>query len=216
MGCLSIIIIMGLALGLMVAGVWYLYAKSIDSLTDTAPTAVMMETPTDEQFAAASAKLEQLRTGAATKQAVTVEFTAAELNALIARHESFRDLRGKARVAIADSVATLDLSVPLREIPLPRVRSRWFNGSLRVGFTYDQDQFSLDLHSLKANGRDLDLSFLANIADNLNREFNKGFDKAQRESKDGDEFWEHVDAMKLLYDKLIITTKGAERATASP
>jgi hypothetical protein len=216
MGCLSIIVIMGVALGLFVAGVWYLYAKSIDSLTDTAPTAVLMETPTEEQFAAASTKLEQLRTGASTKQAVTVEFTAAELNALIARHESFRDFRGKARIAIADSVATLDLSVPLRDLPLPRVRHRWFNGSLRVGFSYDQDQFSLDVQSLKANGRDIDLSFLQNIADNLNREFNKGFDKAQRESEHSNEFWENVDAMKLLYDKLIITTKGPQPATASP
>ena len=205
---------MAVALGLLVAGVWYLYAKTIDTLTDDAPIAVLVEPPTEEQFAAANAKLEQVRTAALTQQEVTVEFTAAELNALIARHESFRDLRGKARVAIADSVLTLDMSVPLRDIPLPRVRNRWFNGTLRLGFTYDQDNFTLHIESLTANGRDVDLSFFQTLADEINSGFNEGFDKSQRENEQSNEIWQNIHSMKLLYDKLIITTKGGQPPAA--
>lgn len=216
MGCLSLILIMALMLSLLLAGCWYLYSKSIDTLTDDAPIAVQMETPSEEQFATANAKVEQLRNAETTKQPVTVEFTAAELNALIARHEAFRDFKGKARVAIADSILTLDLSVPLRDLPLPRVRSRWFNGTLRVGLVYDDDQFALNVHSLKANGRDVDLGFLQPIADEMNSGFNEGFDKAQRENASANEFWENVRVMKLEGDKLIITTKGGDPATAAP
>ena len=54
MGCLSIIVIMAVALALFIGGLWYLYVKSIDALTADAPVAVLMETPSEAQFAAAS------------------------------------------------------------------------------------------------------------------------------------------------------------------
>jgi hypothetical protein len=216
MGCLSLVLIMGFAVALVLAGIWYLYAKSIDALTADAPIAVLMETPSDEQVAAATQKAEQIRTAALTQQAMTMEFTAAELNALIARHPSFSEWRGKARVAIANSELTLDLSVPLRDIPLPRVRSRWFNGSVRLALAYDENDFALGIRSLTANGRDVDLSFFQTMADEINRSFNEGFDRSQREDQQSNEFWENVRSMEVRDDKLIITTKGADNtATAA-
>ena len=213
MGCLSIFAVLGVAVALILGGIWWMYAKSVDALTSEAPIAVTMEAPSDEQVAAASQKLEQLRTAALTQQATTMEFTAAELNALIARHPSFSDWRGKARVAIANSELTLDLSVPLRDIPLPRVRSRWFNGSVRLALTYDQDQFTLGVRSLSANGQDIDLSFFQTIADDINRGFNEGFDKSQRENPQSNEFWENVRSIEVRDDRLIIGTKGAATGT---
>ena len=209
MGCLGMFAIMAVALALLIGGIWWMYAKSVDALTSEAPIAVLMETPSDEQVAAASQKLEQLRTAALTQQATTMEFTAAELNALIARHPSFSDWRGKARVEIANSELTLDLSVPLRDIPLPRVRDRYFNGSVRFALTYDQDQFTLGVRSLSANGQDIDLSFFQAMADDINRGFNEGFDKSQRENPQSNEFWENVRSIEVRDDRLIISTKGA-------
>ena len=186
-----------------------MYAKSVDALTSDAPIAVTMEAPSDEQVAAATQKVEQLRTAALTKQVVTMEFTAAELNALIARHPSFSEWRGKARVAIANSELTLDLSIPLRDIPLPRVRSRWFNGSVRLALAYDEDDFALGIRSLTANGQDIDLSFFQTMADEINTRFNERFDNSQRENVQSNEFWENVRSMEVRGDKVIITTKGA-------
>jgi hypothetical protein len=215
LGCLSIFLIMGVAVTLVLGGLWYFYAKSVDALTSEAPVAVLMETPNDAQAAAATQKVEQLRTAALTQQTVTMEFTDDELNTLIARHPSFSDLRGKARVAIANSELTLDLSVPLRDIPLPRVRSRWFNGTVRLAVAYDENDFALGIRSLNANGRDIDMSFFQTLADDINRGFNEGFDKSQRDNPQSNEFWENIRSMEVRDDKLIITTKGAD-AAATP
>ena len=215
MGCLGIFAVMAVAVALLLAGMWWMYAKSVDALTADAPIAVTMEAPSDEQVAAATQKVEQLRTAALTKQVMTMEFTAPELNALIARHPYFSDFRGKARVAIANSELTLDLSVPLRDIPLPRVRSRWFNGSVRFALAYDEDQFTLGVRELSANDQNIDLSYLQTMADDINRRFNESFDSKQRENTHSHEFWENVRSMEVRGDKLIITTKGAGTGTTA-
>ena len=215
MGCLTIFAVMAVAVALVFGGLWWMYAKSVDALTSDAPIAVTMEAPSDEQVAAATQKVEQLRTAALTQQVMTMEFTAPELNALIARHPSFSEFRGKARVAIANSELTLDLSVPLRDIPLPRVRSRWFNGSVRLALAYDENDFALGIRSLSANGQDIDLSYFQTMADEINTRFNEGFDNRQRENAQSNEFWENIRSMEVRRDKLIITTKGAAPAPAA-
>ena len=192
-----------------------MYAKTVDALTEDAPIAVTMEAPSGAQVVAASQKVEQLRTAALTQQVVTMDFAAAELNALIARHPSFSDWRGKARVGIANSEMTVDLSVPLRDIPLPRVRSRWFNGSVRFALAYDEDRFELGVRSLNANGQDIDLSALAAMADDINRRFNEGFDNSHRDDPRSKEFWDNVRSMEVRGDRLIITTKGSATGTTA-
>ena len=201
------------AVALLLIGTWYVYVKAIDALTAPAPVAVLMETPSDAQFAAANEKFERIRTTSATAQPLTEEFTAPEVNALIARHPSFSDWRGKTRVGIANSVMTIDLSVPLREIPLPRVRDRWFNGTVQLAMTYDQDRFSLGVKSFTANGREIDMSGLQWWADEINNRFNEDFDTWQREDEQSNDFWENVRSLEVRDDKLIITTKGQGDAT---
>ena len=214
MGCLSIFIVMLAAVALLVGGAWYLYGKVVDTLTAPAPVAVLMETPSDAQFTTASEKFDRIRSAAVTQQLETVEFTAPELNALIARHPSFSEWRGKTRVGIAASEMTIDLSVPLRDIPLPRVRHRWFNGTVRFSMAYDQDRFSLGVKSFTANGQDFDMSGLQTWADEINNRVNEDFDSWQRADERSNEFWENVRSMEVRDDKLIITTKGAPAASA--
>ena len=209
MGCLSIFAILALVVALFFGGLWWFYAKTVDALTSDAPMTVQTDTPTDAEVAAATEKFDRLRTAAVTQQPTTVEFTAAELNALIARHPSFSEWRGKARVAIANSELTVDLSVPLRDVPLPRVRDRWFNGTARFALAYDEDQFTLGVRSLNANGQDIDMSGLQPLADDINRRFNEGFDNWQHRDAQSNEFWENVRSIEVRDDKLIITTKGA-------
>ena len=201
------------AVALLVGAVWYFYAKTVDALTAPAPVAVLMETPSDAQFAAANEKFERVRSASVTQPPLTVEFTAPELNALIARHPSFSDWRGKTRIAMADSVMTIDLSVPLRAVPLPRVRNRWFNGTIRLSLAYDEDRFSLGVKSFTANEHEIDMSGLQRWADEINERFNQGFDKSQREDERSNEFWENIRSMEVRDDRLIITTKGAPATT---
>jgi hypothetical protein len=213
LGCASIFLVIAAAVALFFGGLYYLYAKTVDALTAPAPVAVLMETPSDAQFAAANQKFEQIRTAAVMQQAQTVEFTAPELNALIARHPQFSEWRGKTRVDIADSNMTIDLSVPLSGVPLPRVKHRWFNGTVRLALAYDENRFVLGVKSFTANGQEIDMTGWQTFADEINNGFNESFDRSQRDDPRSNEFWENVRSMEVRDDKLIITTKGAPPAT---
>ena len=89
----------------------------------------------------------------ATGQATTVEFTAADLNALLDRDPDFSAVRGRARIDIANSIMTITLSAPLDDIPWARLRRRWFNASAAFGFAYAFGMFRVDLKSAEANGQ---------------------------------------------------------------
>ncbi|MEP6955577.1 MAG: hypothetical protein ABI883_02035 [Chthoniobacterales bacterium] len=215
-GCLSMGVIALVLLVLFVGGAWFFYGKTVNAFTSDQPTMVQMAAPTEAEFAPANAKVDQLRNAVRARESATVAFSGDEINALIARHPSFSDLRGKARVAIANSILDVEMSVPLRDLPLPRMKHRWFNGSARFGLIYDEDRFSLAVKSLRANGRDIDLSSFQSMADKLNDKFNEGFEKAQRNDGDSKEFWENVKSVRVLEDHLIITTKGDENEEAEP
>ena len=206
---MTLVTIAAVLLALLLGGAWYVYSKTVNALTAGQPEAVQMEAPSAQQYTAANQKLEQIRQATATQQAVTVEWTAADLNALIARHPSFSGARDKARVEIADSTATLTMSVPLTSIPLPIVKHRWFNGAARFGLVYDEDRFEFALKSLSANGHDIDLSPFQALADSFNDSFNEGFDRAQRDGAQSNEWWENVKSITISGDKLIMTTKAA-------
>jgi hypothetical protein len=215
MGCFSMIMIALLGVIILAASAWFICAKMVDSFTSSEPSAVQLEVPSDAQYATANDKLTAVRAASRDKQSVTVEFTAAEVNALIARHPDFSDLRGKFRVAMADSILTLDMSVPLRDVPLPRMKHRWLNGTGRFGMVYHEGNFNFDVHQLTANGREIPMRVLDTFGSAFNNSFNEGFDKTQRNNARTSEFWDNVKTLAILDDKLVVTTKGT-RLEAEP
>jgi len=213
MGCTSIFLVALLGLALIFGGTWWLYAKFVNNFTASEPVVVSTET-SDAQFASANDKLTGVREAARSHQTVTIEFTADDINALIARHPDFEDMRGKFRAAIADSIFTLEMSVPLRAINWPRIRDRWLNGTARFGLVYHEDNFAFALRSLTANGRDLPLSFMRSFATAFNDRFNESFNKSRRENERSNDFWENVKTVAVIDDKLVLTTKGAATETS--
>ena len=210
MGCLTMVISAFVVLALILAATWWAYGKALDTFTSRQPGNVQLEPVSDAQFAEASEKLAQVRNATASQESLTVGFTAAELNALIARHPEFEEWRGKVHVAIADSLVTLDLSVPLDDIPLPRMNRRWFVGNAQFGFVYGSGRFSFNLQSIGANGRNVPDSVFRGIASVFDNSFNEGFDKTQQEDARSKEFWSDVKSIGVVDDKLIVTTKGSE------
>ena len=211
---MSLFVIGLVGLALLLGGSWFLYRKAITVFTAESPADVRVVPPTPEEVAAASGKLDQLRAALSGNRAETFEFTAAELNALIARHPSFSDFRGKMRVALADSTMELEMSVPLTKVTLPGLSHRWFNGTAKFGLSYDEDSFNFALRSITANGRDLPLSVLHGFERTFSDSFNDGFRKSQRNSSGGDGLWRQVKTVGVVGDKLVITTKGGEVALA--
>ncbi len=203
------VVIAFVLLALLLGVGWFFYGKTLNAFTADAPVSVQTKAPTEAEAAPATEKFERLRAASGSQQSVTVEFTADELNALIARHPAFSDLRGKCRVAIANSILDVAMSVPLSGLPLSRLKHSWFNGSARFGLIYDEDRFNLSVKSFEANGQSIDLSGFQALANTFNNSFNEAFDKSQRD-RDSDEFWQNVKSMHVVDDKLIISTKGTK------
>ncbi len=209
-GCLTLLVVGFLFFAALLGGAWYFYNTTVANLTSSAPLDVRIEQPSEAQLQAAESTRARLDEAVARNAETTVEFTSADLNALLARNEDFREFRGRARVDIADSMMTIALSVPLDSIPLRKLRKRWFNGTARFGFTYSSGEFEVDLDSLEAGEHRLPNQFLfaGPFMDAFNDGLNEAFENDLRNGNRDREFWSRVKTMSLQGDKLVVTTKA--------
>jgi hypothetical protein len=209
-GCL-VVAIAGLALAVIIAGSsWYLYRKALNNFTSTQPADIRIEPPpSDTQFRAADATLTRLREAMANNQEVTVEFTATDLNTLVARHPDFARERGKMRFDLTDSIMTLDFSAPLDSVPLPRIKGRWFNGTARFAFGYELGHFTFDIKSADAGRRHLPKRMLSpRFVSAFSSSFSKSFSESLQKNQRAADFWQHVKSMTVQGDKLVVTTQA--------
>lgn len=206
-GCLTIFVVAFFGLALLIGLSWFGLVKAIDMFTSPVPENVAVEMPSEAEFSAASAKLEQMRTALRTQTGQTLTFTATELNALVARHPDFAPRKGTMRFAIADSIATVEMSVPLETVDLPRVKRRWFNGSANFGFIYADEGFRFDANWIEANGHRISGNLLHFWANSFNRGFSRGFEQTVEKEGNGD-IWRNVKTMTLDDDKLVVITRG--------
>lgn len=208
-GCLTLIILGFIFLVGMIGCTWFIYVRTVDRLTSPTPADVRIEALTEGQFQAAENSMKRLRTAIANNTETTVELTAADINALIARDSSFEDWRGRTRVNIADSVMTIDLSAPLNTIPLPRLKKRWFNGTASFSFTYENGMFDFDIRSAEAGGHRVPDIFLSSGAvSSFNESMNQSFREELSKNEQGSEFWNRIKVMSLRGDKLVVTTQA--------
>jgi hypothetical protein len=205
-GCLTVLIL-GCILVVGVGGsIWFVYHKLATNLISDAPAAVRLEQPSEAQFRAAESSLARVKSTSATGREMTVAFTAADLNALLAREPDFQDLENRARIEIQNSAITITLSAPLDSLPWPTMKGRWFNGSLRFSGAYESGMFRINLASATAGDYELPSFFLSNVNSWINRGVNESLDDWEKDEF-GTEFWKHIKSIRLEGDKLVVTTQ---------
>jgi len=211
MGCFAkgcLVVVVGILLvGVVGVGAWFFYGKAVAVFTFAQPADIRIEQVSDADLGAAEQKLNRLRQATANNEETTVEFTAAELNALIAREPLFAGMRNRVRVAIADSIMALEMSVPLDSAPLPNLKGRWFNGTARLGFSFVLGQFVFDPKSGESNGHSLPEEFFTGFTPSFNRNFNDGFRRGMEKNEQSANFWKRVKTIGLDRDKLVIVTQ---------
>jgi hypothetical protein len=109
-GCLTLLIVGFLLVACGLGGTWYLYVKMVDNLTSPEAADVQVQPPSESQYQTAETSMNRLREAVADNKETTVEFTAADLNALFARDPAFSDWRGRIRIEIADSTMTIAIT----------------------------------------------------------------------------------------------------------
>jgi hypothetical protein len=205
--CIGVVIAGFLFVVLVIVGAWLACNHIIHAFTGANARDVQIAQVSPQQLQAAEAKMQMLRAAIRNQQEKSIEFTAADLNALIANDPGFRGARGRAYFAIADSIVCLDLSVPLSSIPSKLLNSRWFNGRVRFGVSYVDDEFSFNAKSVEANGHSVPRAlFSSEFSRSFNRSFNASFHRQARGHRD--DFWRHLKMISAQDDKLIVTTRG--------
>ena len=141
-------------------------------------------------------------------QETTIEFTADDLNALIATDPDFRKARGRLRVGIADSVVSVDLSAPLDPLKWTRMRGRWFNGNIRLGLSYLDDNFFFDMKSSEANGRQIpSFIFNSDFQRSFDRSFNQRFQRRSENQRNRNSWLKYIRTISVQDDKVILITR---------
>jgi hypothetical protein len=206
-GCLIAIIVAFALVGIVGFGGWFAYIAAVHLFTSKTPVNIEIEQPNNAAFQTAEASLTRLREAISKNRETTVAFTAVDLNALIAHDLSFSGLQGPTRISIADSTMTLELSSPLDDVSMPKLKGRWFNGTVSFSFTYTPGQFVFVLKSASANGHLISKAFFPSFTSSFNRSFNQSFQRKIKENGQGTIFWNHIKNIALDSDKIVITTQ---------
>lgn len=193
---------------LLFGGAWFLYQKAVYKYTAPQPVQITSQIPTDAQLKSATEMLERLRTAISDNARETVEFTATDLNALIARHPDFANPRRQILISMANSIMTVEMSIPFDRSRLPLLKGRWFNGTARFGLDYVYGQFNVIPKSLIANGHRVPQEFFSeSFVSSFNRSFTRSFKNSLRQSREGEEFWESIKSVTVRDDKLVVMTE---------
>ena len=207
-GCLTLVIAGLVLLAVFVGGTFFVLNRALNVFTSTQPVQIQVPQATPAERQVSKAKLDTLRSAARNHQEATVEFNADEINALIANEPEFRGARGHVRVAIANSLASLDVSAPLDSMRWKRLKARWFNGNIQFGFSYVDDNFNFDLRSAAASGHQFPRAILtSDFLRSFNRSFNESFHRESAKHADANNLWRHIKMASLQGDKLVVTTR---------
>jgi hypothetical protein len=207
-GCLTLIIVGVALLVVLVGATIFLANRAVQVFTSTQPVQIQVRPATPAELQVAKAKLDTLRTAARNRQEATIEFNANEINALIANEPEFGGARGRVRVAIANSIASLDVSAPLDSMRWKRLKGHWFNGNIQFGFSYVDENFNFDLRSAEASGHQFPRAILTSeFMQSFNRSFNESFHRESGKRPDANNLWRHIKMASLQGDKLIVTTR---------
>ena len=207
-GCVITIVAAIALFMLFVGGAWFLYHKAVQRFTSPQPVQIVTEPVTDSAYKAAEETLNRLSAATNNGKRETIEFTAADLNALIARHPNFANPRRQIRVSMADSIMTVEMSVPFERARLPHLKGRWFNGIAVFSFEYVYGQFNMTPKALVANGHPLpQMIYSENFVSSFNRSFTRSFVNAMSGNQEGAAFWKNIGSIVVRGDKLVVVTE---------
>jgi hypothetical protein len=207
-GCL-VIFLGSIAVAMMVgAGAFYLYGKMLDRFTSTHSVDVQVVALDRNAIQVARLTLDRFRAALANNREETIEFTAADLNALVSADPDFAKARDRVRFVMTDSTMTMDLSVPVDSIPLPRFHDRWFNGTLRFNLDYSYGQFAFRPQLIQTSGgRVPDWLLTSELGSSFSHGFTKSFNEAVQKNRQGATFWKHIKKIAVAADKLVVSTQ---------
>ena len=206
-GCLTVVVVGILMTAITAGGLYYYFNKLVDNFTSDKPVAIKVEQPTDAQMQAAASKAQALSDGFRSGKEVTVELTGPDLNALIARNPDLADYRGTMYFAIANSDMSADVSLPLKAVPIEKLKTRYLNGRVVTFFEWNNGELTVRPKLIEANGKSVPDAILAQVNKAMSDELKKPNGKKWRDELG------RFKSIRVVGDRLVITTKAGAPAT---
>jgi hypothetical protein len=158
-GCLSVLLLLVAMLVLVVV----LFFVARDRLTSPNPQPVPVYQSKPGQYEEVNARLKKFDAAAQADRPAQLELTADDLNTLLTNDPQLKKFAGKAFVRIEGQQVSLDLSIPLDELPVPFLHGRWLNGALSVEPSLRDGRLVLVPKRLIVNGEAISEEHLARI-----------------------------------------------------
>jgi hypothetical protein len=162
-GCISGLVLLALVLGAILVGLHYV-KKMVNQFTDSRP----MELPTVQMSKGEMDKVKErfeafqkaVREQRSTEPLV---LAADDINALIANDPERQALKGKFYVGLEGDQLKGEVSVPLREIGLGILKSRYLNGSATFNLSFSNGALSVMPQTIMVKGQPLPEAFMQEI-----------------------------------------------------
>ncbi len=149
-GCLVLGLVVILFVGLVVGGFYVGYQKVV-GLTSTTPADVPSFNGSDDVFNTAQQKVMAFGHDVQDHQAATIQLSADEINALIARDPELIRQKAHLFVTLTGDEAQVQGSIPTEALSEGFLKNRYLNFDTTFGLGFNPDAKSLDLilHQLK-------------------------------------------------------------------
>ena len=150
-GCGGVIVLAICGVLVMVFGTKWALNKAIDTYTETQPQELPISNWTPEQHKQVEERLEKFKNQFDAGDAVTLELSADEINALISKNPK---VQGKAYISLEGDQIKGWISIPLDEF-FPEGEKRYLNGEATFRVKIENGLLEIYLDSLTAKGNSL-------------------------------------------------------------
>lgn len=171
-GCLSVVILVLLAITVSVMAVRYYVRSSIEKYTDAEPRQFETATLTDDENKALQDRLQGFaRDLQQTNQPVALALDSREINAVIATEPALADLKQRLRVQVTGDELQCLVSLPLDPLAgapfLGGLQGRFINATANVRVSLENGALTTRLVDMQVKGNPLPAQALAEIEKNL-------------------------------------------------
>jgi hypothetical protein len=203
-GCVILVVVLLLLGALIAGGVYFGYSK-IDTLTSTSPAISQNFDGGDNLNQTAQQKGSDFENALHTDQPATIEYSAEELNTLIARDPDFASNQIHLVITTTGDQARIQSSLPTNLIPFGLIKDRYVNIDAQFGLGFDAatKTLKIDLHALKFQSQSVPSDQLPALQAQLEPFINT---QLQR-SPEAKRVLDHAESIEIRDGKLVIQTK---------
>jgi hypothetical protein len=209
-GCL-VLVLLAILLAGGVAAIGYMGYRGAVSLTSTTPAAVPAFEGGDEVYNAAKQKLADFDHDVKNHQAATIQLSADEINALIARSPDVVKLNIHAFVTLTNNEGRVQMNLPTDSLSQGLIKGRYlsFDTSFAVNFDPQTKSVNLMPHTLRLG----DKVIMDQNSDNeaamrsITPAFNQSFNNALRQNPEGAAFLDQAKSIEIKDGELVIVTQ---------